>query len=202
MPFWDAIAETYSDLPLWLREGGKGSAPLQSRLVTVSGLLRARGAGRVGRDEDIGAILQKWFFKLAPPTTTARGDNPLRSTWTTAEGLRRGHRWASWDYSLRKVMDDWFFGASSTYGETVKRSPLQIGGWGGQLRLQFITRKALTKEHRFGTANLETPVDIAGLFYLPATFGAYLKMLLEDWFFGRTPRSETMHILFTRRYYP
>lgn len=200
MPFWDAVAETYSDLPLWLREGGKGSAPLRSGVVSIASLLCTRGRERFSRDDDIGAILKRWFFKPAPPLTTARGDN-LQSLWVTAEALRRGQRWASQDYSLRKIMDDWFFGASSTYGNVIERSSLQVNSWGGPLQLRLITREALTKEHRFGLANLVTPVDHAGLFYVPAAYGAYLQMLLEDWFFGRTPRSETVHILFTRRNY-
>lgn len=179
---------TIQTVPLWLSQGGKGSYPLYSYLVRRDALVRNHrwGATRPDRDGNYQTPWEEWFFKLPQSSTSERGSFPVRTTWARREALAKSPRWASRDYALRKIADDWFFGASSTFGRPIERNQFYgLAGWGGwPLRSRLVTRVALTREHRHGNDNPE------------------LSELQADWFFGRTVGSEDMHIRYTRGYYP
>lgn len=131
-------------------------------------------------------LWEAWFFKRDISTTSQRGPWPLAPVWITEDSLMKDMRWASRDYALRKISDDWFFGASSTFGQPVERS-LMVGvnGWGGwPLLSDLVSKEALTPNHRWGNADTELQTDT------------------EDWFFGKTAGSEDMSILYTYGAYP
>lgn len=185
-----------SPIPAWLNSGtGVASAPLLLGLVTREALTPVHYFGMpllvvTGNNQ---TVWEAAFFKLLPSDTSQRGDLPIAVLWVTRESLTRQQGYANRDYALRKVCDDWFLGASSTFGRPVERSRLQqttadIGGvlgWGSFPVLHDrVTRESLTPNHAW--ANDDTT----------------LRTKMLDWFLGRTAGSADVHILYRLGRYP
>ena len=174
-------------LPNSLSQGGKGST-LRSTFVNVAALTRVHqwACPRLDTNGNGHTFWEGWFFKLQQPITTGRGRLPLAARLTTADALHKAVFWASRDYALRKIFDDWYFNASSPFGRPVQRSPLQSGdgngvsGWGSfPLLSRWTTVASLTRDLHY------------------ANGGTALQTKMEDWFLGKTAGSADMHILYT-----
>lgn len=165
---------------------GRGSTPLRLGLYTQTLLTRRPlkySTQDLGENEAGSNLWEAGFFKGEWSDTHYFGDLPYRSVWVTTAALTRLQRWASRDYALRKVMDDWFLGTPGTWGNVVERwRPDGLNSWGG--RSVWTTRPSLTPP--LGWANADT----------------LLQEKFEDWFFGRTAGSPDMHIMYTRAPYP
>ena len=175
-------------VPPWLSQGGKASFPLILSFLTRESLtvLPQYGQPPPTRNSNGMTALQAAFFKLPQSTTSERGSAPyVSSSWVTRESLTKWCSWASRDYALRKICDEWFFGASVTFGAPVRRSPMAgLNGWGGfPLCSSWVSREALTQAHQWAHNDSE------------------LQTVMEDWFFGKTEGSADMHILFTYELY-
>lgn len=178
-------------LPFALQTGV--ASTLRLSFVKAAGVMHFPfyGGGRLSRDGNGMTMWEAAFFRLPVSDTLARGGWPLQSLLVTPELPRKAVTYASRDYALRKVMDDWFFGASSTFGRPVERArTLQdsaagtggILGWGH--RSVWTTVASLIPNHRFG--NDDTTI----------------KTKMEGWFFGKTEGSPDVHVLYTLGYYP
>ena len=187
-------------LPLYahyLSQDGKGAFPFaqgQSRITRASlGRSLTYGSARPAMDGNNLNFAGKFFFRLSQSGTSGRGSGSLftgsgqlLNQRVTRESLVRQQGWASRDYALRKVMDDWFFAASPPFGRPVIRArTLQdaiadtggILGWG--FRSPLVTRESLTRDLHY------------------ANGGTTLQTKMEDWFFGKTTGSADIHILYT-----
>lgn len=187
MPWWDNQEERILELPDWLTNGGQGSFPINDD-VPVEAL--ALWVGWAVPYPDVNGngmtVWQSWWFKLPVYSATNAGRYLYDSDFVTPEALTKDVRWGSRDYALRKVADDWFFGASSTFGTIVERVRIPVlNGWGGgAFAADLVTPDSLVREHRHGNDD------------------GRLKEVMEDWFFGRTAGSPDLHIVLTRRRYP
>lgn len=171
------------------QQAGRGSSPVRLGLFTreiLSGRPLQYSTQRLTVDGNESDVWSALFFKREGSDTAERGDLPFRSVWVTAASLTRLQPWASRDYGLRKVMDDWFLGASSTPGNVLERwRPDGLNSWGGWVvRSPLATVGSLTPNHQW------------------ANGGTKLQEVLEDWHFGKTAGSPDMHIMYTRVPYP
>lgn len=178
-------------VPPWLSQGGKGSAPLRIEFYRQASLQRRPiryAHPRPDTDGNGASLWESFYFKPPISDTYQKGDDPLSSTLVTLESLYRILRWAGQDYGLRMAMTDWWFGASGTPGNLLVRwrpsDQCGVNGWGGHpLKSRWTTVGALGTDRRW--ANADTT----------------LKTKTLDWFLGRTVGSEDMHILYTRKPY-
>lgn len=171
------------------QQAGRGSSPVRLGLFCTTLLIRRPlhySSQKLTVDGNESNVWEAGFFKRDGSDTNGRGDKPHHSTWVTATSLTRLQQWACRDYALRKGMDDWFFGASSTFGDIVERwRPPGLSGWGSWvIRSTLTTTYSLIPSHRWANA------------------GTKLQETMEDWCFGKTVGSPDMHIMYTRVPYP